>query len=69
LPDNLTREEFGRRYFNQKLFEVWQRSGAELRYSSWEAVPLEIQTLDSRRFRAAVYIAPPPREEAAEPGR
>ena len=60
LPDNLTREEYGRRYFNQKIFEVWQRSGAQLRYATWEAIPLEIQTLDSNRFRSAVYIAPPP---------
>lgn len=66
LPDNLTREEYGRRYFNQKIFEVWQRSGAQLRYASWEAIPLEIQTLDSGRFRSAVYIAPPP-EPPAEP--
>jgi hypothetical protein len=58
LPDNLTREEYGRRYFNQKIYEVWQRSNAQLRYGSWEAIPLEIQTLPSSRFRAAVYIAP-----------
>ncbi len=67
LPDNLTRDEYGRRYFNQKIFEVWQRSGAQLRYASWEAIPLEIQTLPSDRFRAAVYIAAPP--EPIEPPR
>ena len=44
LPDNLTREEYGRRYFNQKIFEVWQRSGAQLRYANWEGIPFEIQT-------------------------
>jgi hypothetical protein len=65
LPDNLTRDEYGRRYFNQKIFEVWQRSGAQLRYASWEAIPLELQTLPSDRFRAAVYIAAPP--EPIEP--
>ena len=65
LPDNLTREEYGRRYFNQKIFEVWQRSGAQLRYGSWEAIPLEIQTLDTGRFRSAVYIAPPPEPQEA----
>jgi hypothetical protein len=67
LPDNLTREEYGRRYFNQKIFEVWERSGARLRYTSWEGIPLEIQTLASRRFREAVYIAAPP--EPIEPPR
>ncbi len=67
LPDNLTRDEYGRRYFNQKIYEVWQRSGAQLRYQSWEAIPLEIQTLPSNRFRAAVYIAAPP--EPIEPPR
>ncbi len=67
LPDNLTRDEYGRRYFNQKIYEVWQRSGAQLRYASWEAIPLELQTLPSNRFRAAVYIAAPP--EPIEPPR
>ena len=54
--DNLSREDFGQRYFNRKLFEVWQRDGAKLRYGSWDAVPLELQILENDLFRSAIYM-------------
>jgi hypothetical protein len=57
--DNLSREEFGRRYFNRKLFEVWQHDGAKLRYGSWDEVPLELQILENDLFRSTIYVDGP----------
>jgi hypothetical protein len=64
--DNLSREEFGQRYFNRKLFEVWQRDGAKLRYSNWEEVPLELQILENNLFRSAIYLNGPGGNEAKD---
>jgi hypothetical protein len=57
--DNLSREDFGQRYFNRKLYEVWQRDGAKLRYGSWDEVPLELQILENDLFRSAIYLDGP----------
>ena len=64
--DNLSREEFGQRYFNRKLFEVWQRDGAKLRYGSWNEVPLELQILENNLFRSAIYLNGPGGNEAKD---
>jgi hypothetical protein len=64
--DNLSREEFGQRYFNRKLFEVWQRDGAKLRYGNWEEVPLELQILENNLFRSAIYLNGPGGNEAKD---
>jgi hypothetical protein len=64
--DNLSREEFGQRYFNRKLFEVWQRDGAKLRYGSWDEVPLELQILENNLFRSAIYLNGPGGNEAKD---
>jgi hypothetical protein len=58
LPGGLTREQFGRQFLNRKQFEVWQSDGSELRYATWEEVPLETQVLSSADFRAAVLVEP-----------
>jgi hypothetical protein len=57
--ENLSREEFGQRYFNRKLYEVWQRDGAQLRYGTWDEIPLEIQVLENNLFRSGVYLNGP----------
>jgi hypothetical protein len=57
--DNLSREEFGQRYFNRKLFEVWQRDSAKLRYGTWDEIPLELQILENNLFRSAIYLDGP----------
>jgi hypothetical protein len=64
--DNLSREEFGQRYFNRKLFEVWQRDGAKLRYGTWDEVPLELQILENALFRSAIYLDGPSPNEAKD---
>jgi hypothetical protein len=64
--DNLSREEFGQRYFNRKLYEVWQRDGAKLLYGSWDAVPLELQILENDLFRSAIYIDGPSGNDAKD---
>ncbi|HEX2865149.1 MAG TPA: hypothetical protein VHN99_11315 [Deinococcales bacterium] len=58
LPDNLTREEYGRQYFNHQLFDVWVRDGARLEYATWAEVPDAVQFLDTGTFRARVYLGP-----------
>ena len=63
---NLSREDFGQRYFNRKLFEVWQRDGAKLRYGSWDAVPLELQILENDLFRSAIYMDGPSGNDAKD---
>jgi hypothetical protein len=62
--DNLSREDFGQRYFNRKLYEVWQRDGAKLRYGSWDSVPLELQILENDLFRSAIYLDGPSGNDA-----
>ena len=57
--DNLSREEFGQRYFNRKLFEVWQRDNSKLRYDTWDEIPLELQILENNLFRSAIYLDGP----------
>jgi hypothetical protein len=64
--DNLSREEFGQRYFNRKLFEVWQRDSAKLRYGTWDEIPLELQILENNLFRSAIYLNGPSRSEAKD---
>lgn len=64
--DNLSREDFGQRYFNRKLYEVWQRDGAKLRYGSWDSVPLELQILENDLFRSAIYLDGPSGNEAKD---
>jgi hypothetical protein len=64
--DNLSREEFGQRYFNRKLFEVWQRDDAKLRYASWDEIPLELQILENDLFRSAIYLNGPSANEAKD---
>jgi hypothetical protein len=64
--DNLSREDFGQRYFNRKLYEVWQRDGAKLRYGSWDEVPLELQILENDLFRSAIYLDGPSDTDAKD---
>ena len=64
--DNLSREDFGQRYFNRKLFEVWQRDGAKLRYAAWDSVPLEVQILENNLFRSAIYMDGPGGNDAKD---
>jgi hypothetical protein len=64
--DNLSREDFGQRYFNRKLYEVWQRDGAKLRYGSWDSVPLELQILENDLFRSAIYLDGPSGNDAKD---
>ena len=64
--DNLSREEFGQRYFNRKLFEVWQRDSAKLRYATWDEIPLELQILENNLFRSAIYLDGPSGSEAKD---
>jgi hypothetical protein len=64
--DNLSREDFGQRYFNRKLYEVWQRDGAKLRYGSWDSVPLELQILENDLFRSAIYLDGPSGTDAKD---
>jgi hypothetical protein len=64
--DNLSREDFGQRYFNRKLYEVWQRDGAKLRYGSWDEVPLELQILENDLFRSAIYLDGPSGNDAKD---
>ena len=64
--DNLSREEFGQRYFNRKLFEVWQRDSAKLRYGTWDEIPLELQILENNLFRSAIYLDGPSSSEAKD---
>jgi hypothetical protein len=64
--DNLSREDFGQRYFNRKLYEVWQRDGAKLRYGSWDEVPLELQILENDLFRSAIYLEGPSGNDAKD---
>jgi hypothetical protein len=64
--DNLSREDFGQRYFNRKLYEVWQRDGAKLRYGSWDSVPLELQILENDLFRSAIYLDGPSSNDAKD---
>ena len=59
----LSSENTTQRYFNERLFSLWQRSGATLRYENWANIPLEIQLLESGRFREAVYLIAPPATE------
>ena len=64
--DSLSREEFGQRYFNRKLFEVWQRDSAKLRYGTWDEIPLELQILENNLFRSAIYLDGPNSSEAKD---
>lgn len=64
--DNLSREDFGQRYFNRKLYEVWQRDGAKLRYGAWDEVPLELQILENDLFRSAIYLDGPSGNDAKD---
>ena len=59
----LSAENTAQRYFNERLFSLWQRSGATLRYESWMNIPVDIQLLEAARFREAVYLLEPPTSE------
>jgi hypothetical protein len=56
-PNNLTREQIGRRFLNEKYFEAWVTREAKLRYPSWADVPLAIQVLSLTDFQKAVLIS------------
>jgi hypothetical protein len=56
-PNNLTREQIGRRFLNEKYFEAWVTREAKLRYPSWADVPLAIQVLSLIDFQKAVLIS------------
>jgi hypothetical protein len=56
-PNNLTREQIGRRFLNEKYFEAWVAREAKLRYPSWADVPLAIQVLSLTDFQKAVVIS------------
>ncbi len=45
--------------FNHKLFELWQQSGAKLRYATWENVPVGLHELELEKFEAAVRLKAP----------
>jgi hypothetical protein len=48
------------RVVNQRQFARWDRSGAVLRYRSWDLVPDSVRALSGARFRAAVFVATSP---------
>lgn len=56
LPGGLSRQEFGRQFFNRKQFEVWQAQQLGVRFESFAQIPLETQVLEAEAFRAAVLI-------------
>jgi hypothetical protein len=58
-PNNLTREQIGRRFLNEKYFEDWLSRGAKLRYPTWAEVPIALQVASLPDFRTAVLIALP----------
>jgi hypothetical protein len=48
------------RVANQGQFTRWDRSGAVLRYRSWNLVPDAVRALSPAGFRAAVFVASSP---------
>ncbi len=57
--NNLSREQIGRRFLNEKYFDTWQIQGAVLKFPSWADIPLAIQVLPLAEFRSAVLISLP----------
>jgi hypothetical protein len=67
-PNNLSREQIGRQFLNQQYFENWFNQNAQLKYTNWNNIPIEIQVAPYPEFRAAVYLAPPPEATPSTPG-
>ncbi|MFN3265396.1 MAG: hypothetical protein ACK41E_01020 [Deinococcales bacterium] len=58
-PNNLSREQIGRRFLNEKYFEDWLARGANLKYPSWADIPIALQVAPLSEFRSAVLISLP----------
>ncbi len=58
-PNNLTREQIGRRFLNEKYYADWLSRGAQLKYSSWSDIPIATQVLAFADFRSTVLISLP----------
>ncbi len=58
-PNNLTREQIGRRFLNEKYYADWLSRGAQLKYPSWADVPIAVQVSAFADFRSTVLISLP----------
>jgi hypothetical protein len=58
-PNNLSREQIGRRFLNEKYYADWLSRKAQLKYPSWDEIPIATQVLAYADFRTAVLIALP----------
>jgi hypothetical protein len=58
-PNNLSKEQIGRRFLNEKYYADWITRKAQLKYPSWNEIPVAVQVLNYTDFRAAVLISLP----------
>ncbi len=58
-PNNLTREQIGRRFLNEKYYADWLSRKAQLKYPSWDEIPIATQVLAYADFRSVVLISLP----------
>ncbi len=58
-PNNLTREQIGRRFLNEKYYADWLSRGAQLKYPNWADIPIATQVLAFADFKSTVLIALP----------
>jgi hypothetical protein len=56
-PNNLSKEQIGRRFLNEKYYSDWLGRGAKLKYPSWADIPIATQVLGLADFRSAVLIS------------
>ncbi len=58
-PNNLSREQIGRRFLNEKYYADWLSRKAQLKYPSWDEIPIATQVLAYADFRSVVLISLP----------